>query len=148
MQQKIMASKTIIKERSRDLKLIPMIWMFPDQNPSIEEHAWKNWRVSFLMMMPTCTSHAVLMYITCACPVWFPCKQPMCVMCISLVHDLCHPVHYSTTSNEVSYTQDLLPDDSTHDLGTPKCGLWKGGGHGSHYLWRWKTTLTKVIRKP
>ena len=26
-----------------------------------------------------------------------------------------------------SYTQDLLPDDLNHNLGTPKCGLWKRG---------------------
>ena len=35
---------------------------------------------------------------------------------------------------EVSYTQDLLPDDSNHDLDTPKCGVWNGWSLGSHYL--------------
>ena len=27
-------------------------------------------------------------------------------------------------SLEVSYIQDLPPNDSIHDFGTPKCGLW------------------------
>ena len=35
---------------------------------------------------------------------------------------------------EVSYTQDLLPDDLNHDLGTPKYGLWKRESLDSHYL--------------
>ena len=35
---------------------------------------------------------------------------------------------------EVSYTQDLSLDDSNHDLGTPKYGLWQGGSLSSHYL--------------
>ena len=35
---------------------------------------------------------------------------------------------------EVSYTQDLSPDDSNHDLDAPKCGLWKWWSFGSRYL--------------
>ena len=35
---------------------------------------------------------------------------------------------------EVSYTQDLLPDNSNHNLDTPKCGLWKIFSLGSHYF--------------
>ena len=27
---------------------------------------------------------------------------------------------------DVSYTQNLPPDDSNHDFDTPKCGLGKG----------------------
>ena len=42
-----------------------------------------------------------------------------------------HAVSYSRVPKEVSYTQDLQPDDSNHDLGVPKCGLWKGGDYNS-----------------
>ena len=35
---------------------------------------------------------------------------------------------------EVSYTQDLPSDNSNHDLGTPKCRLWKEGSLSSHFL--------------
>ena len=34
-------------------------------------------------------------------------------------------------SPKVSYTQDLLPDDLNHNLGTPKYELWKGEILGS-----------------
>ena len=32
---------------------------------------------------------------------------------------------WRTMNLEVSYTQDLPPDDSNHNLDTPKCGIWK-----------------------
>ena len=32
-----MAIKTIINQRSRDIVHIPMIWMFPNKNPSNED---------------------------------------------------------------------------------------------------------------
>ena len=32
---------------------------------------------------------------------------------------------------KVLYTQNLSLDDSNHDLGNPKYGLWNGGGYGS-----------------
>ena len=35
---------------------------------------------------------------------------------------------------EVSYTQDLLPNDPNHNLDTLKCGLWKRWSLGFHYL--------------
>ena len=53
-----MTIKTSNNYRSRDLKLIFVTWMFLDQNPSNEEHAWKNGRVYLLMLLPTCASHA------------------------------------------------------------------------------------------
>ena len=53
-----MTIKTSNNYRSRDLKLIFVTWMFLDQNPSNEEHAWKNGRVYLLMLLPTCVSHA------------------------------------------------------------------------------------------
>ena len=119
-----MASKTIIEKRSRDLKLIPMIWMFSNQNPSVEEYVWKNWRVSILKLLPTCTSRVIPMHVACA-----------------------SPVRYNPAFKEVTYTQDLPPDDSNHNLGNLKCVLWKEGAYdclfgGGRQLSR------KVIRKP
>ena len=32
--------------------------------------------------------------------------------------------------------QDLLPNDSNHDLDTPKCGLWNDGNFSSLSLWK------------
>ena len=34
-----MTSKTILEYRSRDIVLIPVIWMFPNQNPTDEDEA-------------------------------------------------------------------------------------------------------------
>ena len=106
-----MASKAIIEERFRDLKLILVIWIFPYQNSSIKEYAWKiGESLSYVVSQVRIPygSHA----------------QGLCVSCA--VH-----VCYSLASKEVSYTQDLSPDNSNHDLGTPKCGFWKGGGYNS-----------------
>ena len=119
-----MASKTIIEKRSRDLKLIPIIWMFPDQNPSIEEYTWKNWRVSLLKLLPTCTSRVIPMHAACA-----------------------SPMRYNPAFKEVTYTQDLLPDDLNHNLGNIKCGLWKEGGY-YHFFAGGRQLSRKVIRKP
>ena len=74
--------------------------MIPNQNPSNEEHAWKNWIVYLLMLLSTFMPHAIPMHAVCA-----------------------HSVRYSLASKEVSYTQDLWPDDLSHNLGTPKFGL-------------------------
>ena len=53
----------------------------------------------------------------------------MCASYVISVHTTyAHPLCYSPASKEVSYTLDLLTDDSNHDLGTPKCGLWKKEG--------------------
>ena len=50
------------------MKLIFVIWMFSYSNPFHEEHAWKNWRVSLFMLLPTCASCVILMLMTYACP--------------------------------------------------------------------------------
>ena len=49
-----------------------MILMFPYQNPSVEEHAWKT-EVSLLMLLPTYLSYAILMHTACVHPMPFPC---------------------------------------------------------------------------
>ena len=51
-----------------------MIWMFLDQNPFDEEDAWKNWRVSLLMLLPMCASHALLMQVVYLRLMRFSCK--------------------------------------------------------------------------
>ena len=55
--------KTINNYISRYLKLILVISMFLDQNPSDEEHTLKNWRVSLLMLLPMCSSCAIPMHV-------------------------------------------------------------------------------------
>ena len=55
--------ETINNYRSRDLKLIHVIYMFLDQNPSDEEHTWKKWRVSLLMLLPMCMSRSIPMHV-------------------------------------------------------------------------------------
>ena len=40
-----------------------MIQMFLDQNPFDEEHAWKNWRVSLLMLLPICVSRVIPVHV-------------------------------------------------------------------------------------
>ena len=107
--------------------------------------------VSFLMLLPRCPSRVIPVHVAYACLVQFPCMWLVIVPCNSHAYSLCTsyacslctshavllhatyvcPVCYSLTSKKVSYTQDLPPDDSNHDLNTPKCGLWKEGGHGS-----------------
>ena len=37
--------------------------MFLDQNPFDEEHAWKNWRVSLLMLLPIYVSRVIPVHV-------------------------------------------------------------------------------------
>ena len=127
-QRNKMKIKTINNYISRDLKLIHVIQMFPYQNLSNEEHAQKNQRVFLLIVLPTCVSPTIPMH---EAPLRFSCMQLMHVPCTSRAHDLCMSKCYSPSSKEVLYTQDLSPNDSKHNLGTPKCGFQKGGSYDS-----------------
>ena len=49
---------------------------------------------------------------------------------------------------EVSCTQDLPSNDLNHDLGTPKCELWKGGLLSSLSLKVEDNCLSKGYAKP
>ena len=46
---------------------------------------------------------------------------------------------------EVLYTQDFPLDNLNHDLGTPKCGLWKEGSLYPHFLFLTLEVEEKVM---
>ena len=72
--------------------------MFPYQNPFIDEHAYKTWRIS-----PHATTHV---HVPCD-----SCARGLCTSCVVFIHvAYVIPVRFS-------YTQDIPPDDSSVCLG-------------------------------
>ena len=68
----------------------------------------------------------------CVCVPRDSCTRSLCLSSAILMHmSYARLMRYSPTSKKVSYTQDLLPNYSNHDLGIPKYGLWKRGGYDS-----------------